>query len=177
MAAACEKRVYFTCLRMLGQEEDARDCAQETMLRAFRAFDSFRGEASFSTWIIRIAMNCCNDFLRKQKNIVSLEEMQTETGYEAVDPASGPYQQLEEKERMRLLHDGLKKMKPEFREVIVLRDMQGFSYEELAESLHLSLGTVKSRLNRARKELCEILSEHLELFPFESVQRNGGGKK
>ncbi len=177
MAAACEKQGDFTCLRMLGHEEDAKDCAQEAMLRAFRAFDSFRGEAAFSTWIIRIAMNCCNDFLRKRKEIVSLETMQEETGYEAVDKAAGPYQQLEQKERLRLLHAALQKIKPEFRQLIVLRDMQGFSYEELAETLNLSLGTVKSRLNRARTELCEILQENAELFPFGSVQRNGGGRK
>lgn len=177
MAAPCEKQVYFTCLRMLGNQQDAQDCAQEAMLRAFRAFDSFRGEASFSTWIIRIAMNCCNDFLRKQKNVVSLDGIQEESGFEAVDRAAGPYQQLESKERMRLLHAALKQMKDEYRQLIILRDMQGFSYEELAEMLNLSLGTVKSRLNRARKELSEILQKHAELFPFQSVQRNGGGKK
>lgn len=147
------------------------------MLRAFRSFDSFRGNAAFSTWIIRIAMNCCNDFLRKQKNVISLDSMQGESGFEAVDRAAGPYQQLENRERMRLLHAALKQLKDEYRQLIVLRDMQGFSYEELAETLSLSLGTVKSRLNRARKELSEILQKHAELFPFQNVQRNGGGKK
>ena len=169
MAAPCEKKVYFTCLRMLGNEQDAQDCAQETMLRAFRAFESFRGDASFSTWIIRIAMNCCNDFLRKQKNGVSLEGLQEETGYQEVDRGKGPYQQLEDKERMRLLHAAIRQLKEEYRQLIVLRDMQHFSYEEIADMLNLSLGTVKSRLNRARKELCESLRKHAELFPFRSV--------
>ncbi len=169
MAAPCEKKVYFTCLRMLGNEQDAQDCAQETMLRAFRAFESFRGDASFSTWIIRIAMNCCNDFLRKQKNVVSLDGLQEETGYQEVDRGKGPYQQLEDKERMRLLHAAIRQLKEEYRQLIVLRDMQHFSYEEIADMLNLSLGTVKSRLNRARKELCEILRKHAELFPFRSV--------
>ena len=162
---------------MLGHEQDAQDCAQETMLRAYRAFDHFRGDSSFSTWIIRIAINCCNDFLRKKKEVMSLETMQEETGFETADKAAGPYQQLEQKERMRLLHGALQKIKPEYRQLIVLRDMQGFSYEELAETLNLSLGTVKSRLSRARNELCEILKENAELFPFGSVQRNGGGRK
>lgn len=175
MACACEKQVYFTCLRMLGNQQDAEDCAQEAMLRAYRAFDSFRGDAAFSTWIIRIAMNCCNDYLRRQKNVLSLDEMQ-ETGFEARDASSGPYGQLEDKERMRLLHQALRQLKEEYRRLIVLRDMQGFSYEELAETLNLNLGTVKSRLSRARKELCEILLENAELFPSESVKRNGGGK-
>ncbi|MBR6752730.1 MAG: sigma-70 family RNA polymerase sigma factor [Clostridia bacterium] len=177
LAAPCEKQVYFTCLRMLGNQQDAEDCAQEAMLRAFHSFDSFRGDAAFSTWIIRIAMNCCNDFLRKQKNVVSLDGIQEESGFEAVDRAAGPYQQLESKERMRLLHAALKQLKEDYRQLIVLRDMQGFSYEELADTLKLSLGTVKSRLNRARKELSEILQKHAELFPFQNVQRNGGGKK
>ena len=143
----------------------------------FSLFCSFRGDAAFSTWIIRIAMNCCNDFLRKQKNVVSLDGIQEESGFEAVDRAAGPYQQLESKERMRLLHAALKQLNEDYRQLIVLRDMQGFSYEELADTLKLSLGTVKSRLNRARKELSEILQKHAELFPFQNVQRNGGGKK
>lgn len=157
---------------MLGNQQDAQDCAQETMLRAFRAFDSFRGEAAFGTWIIRIAINCCNDFLRKQKNVVSLDGLQEDAGFEAVDRGKGPYQTLEDKERMRLLHAALKQLKSEYRQLIVLRDMQGFSYEELAEALNLNLGTVKSRLSRARKELSEILQKHAELFPFTNVQRN-----
>lgn len=162
---------------MLGNEQDAQDCAQEAMLRAFQAFDAFRGDAAFSTWLVRIAMNCCRDFLRKQKDVLSLEAMGEATGFEAADRGSGPYQQLEERERLRLLRAAFQKIKPEYRQLIVLRDMQGLSYEELAEAADLSLGTVKSRLNRARKELCKILSEHGELFPFENVQRSGGGRK
>ncbi len=169
--------MYFTCLRMLGNRQDAEDCAQEAMVRAFRAFDDFRGEAAFSTWIVRIAINACNDFLRKQKNIVSLDALQAEGGFEAVDRAKGPYQQLEDKERMQLLHEALRHLKEEYRQLIVLRDMQGFSYEELSDVLHISMGTVKSRLNRARHELCKILSEHAELFPHRSVQESGGGRK
>lgn len=174
MAAPCEKQVYFTCLRMLGNEQDAQDCAQETMLKAFRSFDSFRGDSAFATWIIRIAMNCCNDFLRSKKNVVSLDGLQEDAGFEAVDRGKGPYQQLEQKERMRLLHAALKQMKDEYRQLIVLRDMQGMSYEEIAEALSLSLGTVKSRLNRARNELAKILHKHAELFPFRSVQEREG---
>ncbi len=171
LAAPCEKQVYFTCLRMVGNEQDAQDCAQEAMLRAFRAFDSFREQSSFSTWMIRIAMNCCTDFLRKKKNTVSLDGMQEDTGFEAVDPRHGPYQQLEQKERMRLLYAALGQLKEEYRQIIVYRDMQNLSYEEIADALNLSLGTVKSRINRARKELCEILRENAELFPFGSVQK------
>ena len=174
MAAPCEKQVYFTCLRMLGNEQDAQDCAQEAMLKAFRSFDSFRGDSAFATWIIRIAMNCCNDFLRSKKNVVSLDGLQEDAGFEAVDRGKGPYQQLEQKERMRLLHAALKQMKDEYRQLIVLRDMQGMSYEEIAEALSLSLGTVKSRLNRARNELAKILQKHAELFPFRSVQEREG---
>lgn len=154
---------------MLGHEQDAQDCAQETMLRAYRAFDHFRGDSSFSTWIIRIAVNCCNDFLRRKKEVISLNSMQEDTGFEAVDRAKGPYQQLEENERMRLLQEAIGQLKEEYRQVIVLRDMQQFSYEEIGQMLHLSLGTVKSRINRARKELCEILSVHGELFPVSNV--------
>ncbi|MBQ4639049.1 MAG: sigma-70 family RNA polymerase sigma factor [Clostridia bacterium] len=166
--------MYFMCLRMLGNDQDAQDCVQEAMLRAFRAFDSFRGDSAFSTWLIRIAMNCCNDFLRSKKNVLSLDGLQADAGFEPVDRGKGTYQQLEQKERIRLLHAALKQLKDEYRQLIVLRDMQGMSYEELAETLNLSLGTVKSRLNRARNELSKILQDHAELFPFRSVQEREG---
>ena len=82
LAAEHERKVYAACYHMMGNQEDAMDCAQETMLRAFRAFDSFRRDAQFSTWITRIAMNVCVDELRKRKEALSLEKMQEETGFD-----------------------------------------------------------------------------------------------
>ena len=169
LASECERQVYAACYHMMGNREDALDCAQETMLRAYRAFDSFRRDAQFSTWITRIAMNVCTDELRKRKNTVSLNEMQEETGFDIRDESPGAYAQLEEKERMRLLRAGLDALAPEAKELIVMRDIRGMRYEEIADALELPLGTVKSRINRAREKLSAILKKSSELFSDKSV--------
>lgn len=164
LAAREEKRVYAACYHMMGNREDAMDCAQETMLRAFRAFSSFRGDAAFGTWITRIAMNVCKDELRKRRDAVSLDAMREDTGYEIRDESPGAYAKLEQKERMRLLREGLSLLPEDMRRMIVLRDVQGRSYDEIAEILDLSLGTVKSRISRAREKLALILRKSSELF-------------
>ena len=169
LAAREEKRVYGACLHILGNREDALDCAQETMLRAFRAFDSFRGEAEFSTWITRIAINVCRDEMRRRRDAVSLDALREETGYEIPDEGPGAYAQLEEKERLRLLREGIKALPDEMRQIIVLRDMQGRSYDEIASILSMPLGTVKSRVSRAREKLSSILRKSSELFSSTSV--------
>lgn len=169
LAAECERQVYAACYHMMGNREDALDCAQETMLRAFRAFDSFRRDAQFSTWITRIAMNVCVDALRKRKDAVSLDEMQEETGFDIRDESPGAYARLEEKERLRLLREGLAALPEEARRLIVMRDMQGMRYEEIAAALELPLGTVKSRISRAREKLAAILQKSSELFSSRSV--------
>ena len=169
LAAREEKRVYAACYHMMGNREDTMDCAQETMLRAFRAFDSFRGDAAFGTWITRIAMNVCKDELRKRRDAVSLDAMREETGYEIKDESPGAYAKLEQKERMRLLREGMSLLPEDMRRMIVLRDVQGRSYDEIAEILDLSLGTVKSRISRAREKLALILRKSSELFSDRSV--------
>ena len=169
LAGECENKVYALCYHMMGNREDALDCAQETMLRAFRAFDSFRRDAQFSTWISRIASNVCVDALRKRREVYSLDGMQEDTGFDVQDDSPGVYAQLEEKERKRLLREGLQALHPEMRQMIILRDVQGLSYDEVAEALQLPLGTVKSRISRAREKLSAILRESSELFSSRSV--------
>ena len=169
LAAENERQVYAVCFHMMGNREDAQDCAQETMLRAFRAFASFRGDASFSTWITRIAMNVCTDALRKRRDAVSLDALREEQGFDPPDAAPTVYGRLEEKERLRLLREALSLLPADMREMIVLRDMQGKSYDEIAEILNLPLGTVKSRINRAREKLSVILKNSSELFSSRSV--------
>lgn len=167
-----EKRVYAICLHMMGNREDALDCAQETMLRAYRGFAKFRGQAAASTWMTRIAMNACIDALRKRRDVISLDALREEAGFDPPAQQPSVYAQLEARERQRLLHEALQKLPAEARQVIILRDMQGLSYQEVGETLSLSEGTVKSRLNRARKKLFELLRESAELFSSESVQYN-----
>ncbi len=169
LAGESERQVYAVCYHMMGSREDAQDCAQETMLRAFKAFGSFRLDASFSSWITRIAMNVCIDALRKRRSVVSLDAMREETNFDLPDAAPTAYARLEQKERMRLLREGLDELPEEMRQIIALRDMRGMSYEEIAETLELPLGTVKSRVSRARKKLSGILQKSSELFSSHSV--------
>ena len=169
LAAENERQVYTVCFHMMGNREDAQDCAQETMLRAFRAFGSFRQDASFSTWITRIAMNVCTDALRKRRDAVSLDALREEQGFDVPDAAPTAYARLEEHERLRLLREGLALLPADMREMIVLRDVQGKSYEEIGEILEVPLGTVKSRVSRAREKLSVILKKSSELFSSPSV--------
>lgn len=169
LAAESERQVYSVCFHMMGNREDAQDCAQEAMLRAFRAFDTFRQDASFSTWITSIAMNVCTDALRKRRDAVSLDALREDQGFDVPDAAPTAYARLEEKERLRLLREGLSLLPPDMRQMIVLRDMQGKSYEEIGEILEVPLGTVKSRVSRAREKLSVILKKSSELFSPPSV--------
>ena len=169
LAGESERQVYAVCFHMMGSREDAQDCAQETMLRAYKAFGSFRRDASFSTWIMRIAMNVCTDALRKRRPTASLDALREETNFDVPDAAPTAYAQLEQKERMRLLREGLASLPEDMRQVIVLRDMRGLSYDEISEILDVPLGTVKSRVNRAREKLCGILQKSSELFSSHSV--------
>lgn len=168
-AAACEKQVYSTCLYMMGSREDAMDCAQEAMLRAYRGYSSFRGDASEKTWFLRIAMNVCTDALRKRRNIVSLDALREEQGFDPPDTAPGAYARLEQKERVAVLRESIRQLPDEARQLIILRDMQGMPYEEMAQVLSLPLGTVKSRINRAREKLSALLNKNSELFSSRSV--------
>ena len=169
LAAESERQVYAVCYHMMGNREDAQDCAQETMLRAFRAFDSFRRDAAFSTWITRIAMNVCTDELRKRRPVVSLEQMWEEKGQDIADDAPSAYAKLEEKERLRLLRAALAELPEDARQMIVLRDIQGMRYDDIAQAMELPLGTVKSRVSRAREKLSVILQKSSELFSSPSV--------
>ncbi len=162
LAAPLERQVYFTCLNMMGGHEDAEDCAQETMVRAFRKLDSFRGDSKFSTWLHAIAAHVCLDALRKRKQTYSLEMMR-ESGWDVPDTAPDLYLQMETKERRQKLRSAIALLPPEFRAPQVLVDLQGLSYQETAKALGLPLGTVKSRVNRARQALMKILLDSGEL--------------
>lgn len=169
LASECERQIYATCYHMMGNREDAQDCAQETMLRAFRAFESFRRDAQFSTWITKIAINVCVDAIRKRRDALSLDALREDSGFDVRDSSPGVYARLEEKERKRLLKEGLESLPSEMRQMIVLRDIEGMSYEEIAQILEMPLGTVKSRMNRAREKLGAILRKTSELFSSPTV--------
>ena len=175
-AAACERLaaplandLYRTCLRMMQDRQDAEDCVQETLLRAFRAFARFSGRSSFSTWIYRICVNTCLDALRTRRPQASLDLLR-EKGVDFPDTAASAYAALETAERRRLIREGLAQLPPEMRAVLVLRDMENKSVEETAQILRLPQGTVKSRLNRAREKLVRFLRKQPELIEPSSVQ-------
>lgn len=140
------------------------DLAQETFLKVFKSIDKFRGESSFSTWIYRITANICKDELRKikRKPQTSLDqEIWLDEGSvirQVVDEKPTPDEAFEQKELWNYLQDLIANLSPEYRMVIVLRDINGYSYEEIAQITETSLGTVKSRLNRARKALSEQIN-------------------
>lgn len=158
-----ERKIYSVTYRLMGNHEDASDFAQEAFLRAFQAMPSFRGEASFLTWISRIATNVCRDELRKRYRTVteSLDEKITleegEVSKQFASPEMGPAELFEQKEFQEKIQELISSLSPEFRLALVLRDIQGYSYEEIAEQLECSLGTIKSRINRARNYLKDKL--------------------
>lgn len=155
--------VYNIAYRTLGHEEDAKDAAQDALIKVFKNISQFTGDAQFSTWLYRIVVNTCKDYLRKQ---ASLRET-TMTGLDADGesvlweiPASDtlhPEKQLERKEIQLKIHSALEKLPEANKTVVILRDIQGLSYEEISHIEDCSVGTVKSRINRGRKYLRELL--------------------
>ena len=114
LVAPLEKKVYFTCLRMMGNREDAEDCAQEALLKAYGAFSTFRGEARFSTWLYTLMMRTCLDALRRRKDDVSLDALREE-GYEPAGEAAEAYLKLEQEERRAALIAALNTLPADFR--------------------------------------------------------------
>ncbi len=164
LAQRFERELYLTCYGILGHREDAADALQETMLRAWRGFHGFRGEAQWRTWFHRIAVNTSIDILRKRKPDVSLNVLTEEDGFDPPDARVSVSGDLEAAERKRVLREAISRLDEKDRVLIILRDVRGLSYEELAAVLRLPLGTVKSRLKRAREKLVKLLSADAELF-------------
>ena len=155
-----EKRVYHLALRMCGNVDDAYEVAQEAFLSAWKGMRFFRGDSSFSTWLYRLTSNAAIDFLLRQRRQwgsdgVSLDD--ENTFLEVADPAPSPHQQAERLELRDALARGLGALSPEHRQVLLLRELQGLTYEEIAAALELDLGTVKSRIARAREKLRKYL--------------------
>lgn len=162
LVAAYEKNVYNLALRMTGSPEDAEDMAQEAFLKAYSSLGSFRGDSKFSVWLYRIVSNVCLDFLRKQKKTQSFSlSMEDDDGEEAElelpDLSSLPEEELEKKLTREAVRRGLAQLPEDARQILLLREIQGLSYEEIGETLGLEPGTVKSRIFRARKKLCAFL--------------------
>ena len=165
-----EKQVYNFAYRLTSNYDDANDIAQEAFLRAFNAIGSFRGDASFSTWLFRITTNVFLDDRKKARAHphTSLDEYmeldESSVARQVEDTAPGPQQLTEEAERTKLLGQAITSLPDYQRAMVVLYHSQQKSYEEIAEMMDLPIGTVKSRLNRARLALKEKLAPLRELF-------------
>lgn len=157
-----QKNVYNLALRMTGDAEDAADMAQEAFIKAYNSLASYRGDSRFSVWLYRIVSNVCLDFLRarKRRQTVSLsvvDDEGEETELEISDESASPEKLLERSMTRDAVRRGLQELTPEYRQILILRELQGMSYDEIAETLGLESGTVKSRIFRARKKLCSFL--------------------
>ncbi len=170
-----EKKVYALTLRMCGNHEDARDAAQEAFLSAWRGLPSFRGEAGFSTWLYRLASNAAIDQLRRNRR--QREEASLDAGeMDTPDQSPGPQEAAEGSELQRAVADGLASLSEDHRRILLLREYQALSYDEIAQTLDMDLGTVKSRISRARRALRKILLESGNLsgyLPSKQTEKEG----
>lgn len=161
IVTAYERRVYLLAFRSCGNEQDARDVSQEVFLRVYRSIDGFRGESRLSTWIYRITMNICIDFARRQSTAPQTTALEGEEERGIAFPDSNPAHQPEAMADASVLREeiqvALEALSQEHRTIVLLRDVYGLRYDEIAEQLQITEGTVKSRLARARKNLREIL--------------------
>jgi RNA polymerase sigma-70 factor (ECF subfamily) len=163
-----QQPVYNLVCRLIWDPEEACDVVQEVFLKIFRKIDSFRGASSLKTWVYRIAVNEAHNHCRwngrHKGHEVGLEASEDVRSYGETLPASGesPYQYVLDREQRRLLEVALAELSPSYRSVVVLRDVEDMSYEEIAEVLRLPLGTVKSRLLRGREALRVLLQKRLE---------------
>lgn len=164
-----QNKVYSLALRLVNDREEAADLAQEAFVKAWQGLSSFQGESSFATWVYRLTTNVCIDHLRKKKRREGVEPSVSlndeESGWaEPADWKSDPQLLLERSERGKALARALARLPDWQRRTLVLRELSGLSYQEIGEALDIDLGTVKSRIARARLNLRKILLEDGNFF-------------
>ena len=155
-----EKRVLALTTRMCKNPADAEEAAQEAFLSAWQGLPFFRGDASFSTWLYRLASNACVDLLRREgrrHNAAGPSLNDEEAQLEVPDTAPSPQERAEQAELREQIEAGLQALTPDHRQVLILREMHQLSYDEIAQTLDVDVGTVKSRINRGRKQLRNFL--------------------
>lgn len=157
-----EKKVYNIALKLVKNEHDAYDLAQEALLKVYKALENFEYKSNFSTWLYRITYNTCLDFLRKEKKNwqVSLdEEKEDGVKLEIEDKSPTPEIAFEAKMTRQMISEAMDELDEVQRAVVVLRDVEGLTYDEIASLTDLNIGTVKSRINRGRTKLKALLME------------------
>jgi RNA polymerase sigma-70 factor (ECF subfamily) len=167
-----QRLAYSVAYRMLQNEESAADVVQDSFVKAFRALSSFKG-GLFKSWLLRIVVNTCYDLLRVQQRYVTepIDDDPSSDGEEGqmarqlVDHSESPDEYVERMELSGYIELGIRSLPPDQRLVLVLCDVHGYSYEEISEITSYPMGTVKSRISRARTKLRDYLLEHPELLP------------
>lgn len=164
LISGCQRKAYNIAYRYMNNEEDAMDALQESFIKVFRHLSSFKEDSRFETWVYRIVVNTCTDMLRKnssQKITASIYRQidEEETVLEIPDRSGSPEEIFEKNQKTEHIISCLERLNPDQKEIIVLRDIHGFSYEEISGILACSIGTVKSRINRSRLRLREIILE------------------
>ena len=175
-----EKSVYNLALRMTGNSEDAYDMSQEAFIKAYNSLTTFRGDSKFSVWLYRIVSNVCLDYLRSRsrKPTVSLStenEDGEEVELDIADEEQTPEKLLERGLTRDAVRRGLLSLPDDHRQILLLREIEGLSYDEISETLGLEVGTVKSRIFRARKKLCAFLVDDGNIPDYISSSRTRGG--
>lgn len=161
-----QDRLYNTVYRLLDNAEDAQDAVQEAFINAYQSLHSFKGDSLFFTWLYRIAVNTAISFKRKHRAFLRVQTgPEGSSVIEPADPheANQPGHSLEQAEEERKLHQALARLSPEHRAVLIMKDMEGQKYEDMAEILGVPIGTIRSRLHRARLELREVLLRQEEV--------------
>ena len=158
-----QDRLYNTMVHVVGRGDDAMDVVQDAFVQAFLKLDSFKQTAAFYTWLYRIAFNVASTYRRRRKPMLSVDRVREVSGEEPIESDIGPADKMEQNERCRQVRSAIAGLSEEHRTVIVLREIDGCCYETIAEILGLPVGTVRSRLHRARLQLKEHLREVLML--------------
>ncbi len=181
LVTAYETRLYQLTFRYLGHREDAMDAVQETFLRVYRFLGGFQEQSSFSTWLYRIAVNVCRDLAlqrsrREEQPLERGEEDEPSPAETVPDLRYAPETRLEQQELRQAILQGLRALPRAQKEILLLREVQGLSYEEIGAALSLAPGTVRSRIARAREALRKKLLQSGNIFDFSPSNHLKGGR-
>lgn len=168
-----EKLIYVICYRMFNNVEDAKDVSQEVFLKIYKNMGKAIGKGSFKSWVGTVTNNACIDVLRTKKKIISLDSPiagDEDFKLDIPDTEPLPDEKLINKENKEIILSSIEKLPSDYKSIIVLREMNNLSYEEISEILKINIGTVKSRISRSRKKLSEIYLNELEHYKTNSVK-------
>jgi RNA polymerase sigma-70 factor (ECF subfamily) len=159
-----QDRLYNTVVHVVGSSDTAYDVVQDAFVQAYTKLEKFERASAFYTWLYRIAVNLAISRRRREKPMASIDQVREVLGNEPLDDAELPAAQLEQRERACQVHQALSALSEEHRTILTLREMEDFSYEQIAEILELPVGTIRSRLHRARMQLRDQLKDVIQEY-------------